>query len=440
MLIMKANIKILCLTLMLTVCVYNIFSIGATSSGAEIESNDLSGRLGDTVTFSIYINSSPNEIKSLGFDIQYNPAVLRYLDYAMEQLANDLDFFGVNLKSVGTVRVGGFGAGQNTIWPGASGKLVSLVFEVIGHDDSQIRLTHLTDDMKTWSARSGSFTGDHEFNQAEEQTVPTESGEILSPSDNTPSGDGSTPLTSHNTGSDVNSELPNASDSSQSPDYNNQNTLSDQFDQVEEQTDTAESGDTLSPPDNISSGDGSTPLTSHNTGSDVNSRLANVSESFQSHDYNRNNTLSGQKLEAHGGTGRLPGRSQVAAARTMTTERVRGNQSSIRKDAKTIPSGPKSKVSAIRSPSDAGGNKAFPMSSDQGEQTAFRRYKSERFNNEKSGILSQQQEMTETMSLFKAAVVFGISSFLAMVLSIVSSGYVLWRIIRKDIQKTIKNI
>jgi len=72
-------------------------------------------------------------------------------------------------------------AGTSPIGPGEAGTLVSVSFEIVGHEDSQVSLSSLKDDIKSWSARSGDFTGDHEVesNESSDDEVASSHGSSL---------------------------------------------------------------------------------------------------------------------------------------------------------------------------------------------------------------------------------------------------------------------
>ena len=155
----KRNISSHLISLCIVVLV--TLSAGVKPTAAGLTLNDQSGDKGSMATFTVSADSVPNEVAALGFDVQYDPGVLRYRGYSAGSLASSFDFFNANNASPGTVRVGGFVAGPNKINQGSSGTVVSLTFEVVGYDDCQVRLAQLKDGIKGWSARPGYFTGDH---------------------------------------------------------------------------------------------------------------------------------------------------------------------------------------------------------------------------------------------------------------------------------------
>jgi len=164
------------------------FSVASEGRAADMECDDQSGRVGATVTFTLWVDSAPNDVSSLGLEVRYNPHILRYNGYFDGSLVSSFDFFGANDLSPGIVKVGGFASGEGQqIREGESGSVVSLEFEVVGHDDCLIRSAQLKDDIRTWSTRSGFFTGDHEYEEEMEPDVnPAEPGSVQEPATTSP--------------------------------------------------------------------------------------------------------------------------------------------------------------------------------------------------------------------------------------------------------------
>ncbi|UCG11921.1 MAG: hypothetical protein JSU72_15590 [Deltaproteobacteria bacterium] len=145
--------------------------ITTQARAAALNLNDQWGDKGSTVTFEVSVDTAPNEVEAFGFEVRYDSSVLRYQGYTTGWLTLEFDFVDANNASPGAVRVGGFEAGGEKIEQGDSGTLVSLTFEVVGHDDCQIRLSRLRDNIKTWSTRHGNFTGDHAFEEESDNPV-----------------------------------------------------------------------------------------------------------------------------------------------------------------------------------------------------------------------------------------------------------------------------
>jgi len=154
------------------------FCVALNTRAADMECDNQAGWFGSMVTFTLWVNSAPNEVGSFGLEIHHSPNVLRYEGYSEGSLVIGFQFFSANVSSPGTVKVGGFAAGNGPqIREGASGSVVSLDFEVVGHDDCLIRIGRLKDDIETWSTRPGYFTGDHEYEEEIEPDLdPAEPG------------------------------------------------------------------------------------------------------------------------------------------------------------------------------------------------------------------------------------------------------------------------
>ncbi len=98
----------------------------------------------------ISLESSPNRVRSLGFDVIYDPGMLRYKNYKKGELIKKFDMFDVRKKQDGFLRVGGFEAREDLIPEGKSGELISISFEVIKKGKLDVDLIRLKDDIKSW--------------------------------------------------------------------------------------------------------------------------------------------------------------------------------------------------------------------------------------------------------------------------------------------------
>jgi hypothetical protein len=130
-----------------------------TSGANTLKLGTLKGKKGETVTYTLSVDSAPNEVNALGFEVQYDATVLRYKGFKPGSLTQKYTQFGANNTDFGTVRIGGFEVGDNKIPKGASGDLVQLEFEVIEEKGSQLKVVNTLDDIKTWSSEEGSFSG-----------------------------------------------------------------------------------------------------------------------------------------------------------------------------------------------------------------------------------------------------------------------------------------
>lgn len=152
----------------------------AIPSGLRLD--DQRGSLGDRVQYTVWMEESPTVVLSFGFDLKYNPRVLRYLgSFYSGDLVGGFDVFDVSNPITGTLRAGGFMA-EGGIPAGASGDVVTFEFEVIGRYDSSLSFSDLKDDFTWIRAESGefTFTGPREESSTSNATL----GEINNQSSN----------------------------------------------------------------------------------------------------------------------------------------------------------------------------------------------------------------------------------------------------------------
>jgi hypothetical protein len=135
---------------------------------ATVEDEDDSGALdipsaagqsGKTVTIPVRMQSAPNLVSSLGFEVLYDPAILTFTggDYA-GTLLQDWTFKDASSPSAGLVRVGGFTVGT-AIPAGTDGDLVYLTFEVTCEEctSTKLALDELKDHLSGWPTSGGCF-------------------------------------------------------------------------------------------------------------------------------------------------------------------------------------------------------------------------------------------------------------------------------------------
>jgi|GEM_PF-5291866 len=160
---------------------------GVHARAAVIILNSQGGAKGDSVTYHVFVDTAPNDASALGFEVRYDPKILRFRDYSSGPLVSGFDFFAANNSSPGTVKVGGFSAGDGRIFREDSGSMISLTFDVIGHDDCRVWFAQLKDDIETWSTQSGRFIGDHAVEQefADDLESPTADSSIRNPENDT---------------------------------------------------------------------------------------------------------------------------------------------------------------------------------------------------------------------------------------------------------------
>ncbi len=141
-----------CMVLIIILGIYMIIPYNAIAS---LYLNNQSGEKGSTVTFDVLLDSAPNKIASLGFDVKYDPNILYFKGYSEGSISSSFDFFNVNKTTTGNLRIGGFVTVPNEIAVGKSGHVLSLTFEVRETHESEVRITGLKDDIKTWNVNPG---------------------------------------------------------------------------------------------------------------------------------------------------------------------------------------------------------------------------------------------------------------------------------------------
>ena len=119
-----------------------------------------SGGPGGTVSIPVRIQSAPNDVASLGFEVAFPDWILTYTGFTKGPLVEGFDFFDVNVPEPGILRIGGFEAGADIIPSGASGDVVYLNFTVIDCEQGSsysLYLQELKDGIKSWSVSLGCF-------------------------------------------------------------------------------------------------------------------------------------------------------------------------------------------------------------------------------------------------------------------------------------------
>lgn len=139
-----------------------------TTAGPSCEEDDtgaldivgVSGGSGATVSIPVRIQTAPNEVDSLGFEVTFDPGLLTYTGFSRGPLVQNFDFFDVANPETGLLRAGGFEAGPDTIKTGDSGNMVYLHFNVgecVAGSSSELNLQGLKDDLGGWPTSSGCF-------------------------------------------------------------------------------------------------------------------------------------------------------------------------------------------------------------------------------------------------------------------------------------------
>ncbi|MEW5800942.1 MAG: cohesin domain-containing protein [bacterium] len=117
------------------------------------------GTIGQEVQVPVNIQSAPDKIFSLGFEVTYDSSVLEYLDYTGGDLTASFTVFDIYPAGTGRLRVGGLTIGDG-IAQGASGCVAVLNFRVIGGVDNgcyAVKLENLRDDVTSFSSSQGCF-------------------------------------------------------------------------------------------------------------------------------------------------------------------------------------------------------------------------------------------------------------------------------------------
>jgi len=120
------------------------------------------GGPGGIVTIPVRIQSAPNDVGSLGFEVTFNPCVMEFTGFDRGALVNDFDFFNcvVPAGENNIVRCGGFKS-TGGIAAGSNGDVVYLNFNVIDCVQGEkypLGLQELKDDIAAWTTSLGCFT------------------------------------------------------------------------------------------------------------------------------------------------------------------------------------------------------------------------------------------------------------------------------------------
>ncbi|MEW5802616.1 MAG: cohesin domain-containing protein [bacterium] len=131
------------------------------SGNLDIEEHE--GRIGDEIVIPVRIQSAPDNVATLGFEVTYDANVLEYIDFYFEEnnLATSLQFFDVNkIGDSARLIIGGY-TDEAGIIKDESGILVNLRFRVIGGEKGccyPLQLENLKDNIARFTKTDGSFT------------------------------------------------------------------------------------------------------------------------------------------------------------------------------------------------------------------------------------------------------------------------------------------
>jgi hypothetical protein len=143
----------------LTIAIIAILLMQSYAGAATLDVGSQKGEKGDTVTFNINLDNAAEELDSLGFDVQYDFALLKYDSYQRGSLTENFRQLSALNIALGEVRIGGFDTGENVIASGAGGDIARITFEVVGQGgDCNIKITNLKDGLKSYAAQGGQFT------------------------------------------------------------------------------------------------------------------------------------------------------------------------------------------------------------------------------------------------------------------------------------------
>ncbi len=136
-------------TLLLHISVFILFS-AASAHAASLEiDNPALPAPGNTVTYTVSINSAPEDIMSLGFDLVFDSAILSYQSFQKGGLTADFGFFNINATPEGDLRIGGFEYSKY-IKAGATGTIATVTFQATGSGDPGMRFAAVKDDIQCW--------------------------------------------------------------------------------------------------------------------------------------------------------------------------------------------------------------------------------------------------------------------------------------------------
>ncbi|MGA1795736.1 MAG: Ig-like domain-containing protein [bacterium] len=124
---------------------------------------DAYGMIGYEILIPVKVQNAPNSVESFSFEITYNPSILEYTGFFPGKGMANFDFFDViEPEGAGTLRIGGFELGDDSIQSGSHKNIIFLEFFVIGCEGFDIGtgfdLRNLEDDFEGWTISGGCFT------------------------------------------------------------------------------------------------------------------------------------------------------------------------------------------------------------------------------------------------------------------------------------------
>ncbi|MCL6582932.1 MAG: HYR domain-containing protein [bacterium] len=128
----------------------------------SINNQSCTGAANEEVTFTISVNSAPNQVDAFGFEVSYDESVLEFKSIGPEggtrgSLTQDFNLFGVNRIKTNTLKVAGLKAMGVGFAQGSSGSIVNLVFVVKSCELTTVSIvpTSLDGDVAGWSLAAG---------------------------------------------------------------------------------------------------------------------------------------------------------------------------------------------------------------------------------------------------------------------------------------------
>jgi len=120
------------------------------SPGSHIKITKLLADNGQKITFVLFVDKAPNQVRAFGLDVDYNSKVLKYSNYKKGELVEKFDMFDASKLREGRLRVGGFEARNDLIMQGKSGELIRLNFQRNGKGDMSMQIIGLKDYISAW--------------------------------------------------------------------------------------------------------------------------------------------------------------------------------------------------------------------------------------------------------------------------------------------------
>jgi hypothetical protein len=120
-------------------------------SKSNIEIDTVFNKKDKNTAVILSIKNAPNTVRSLGFDVVYDPSALTYSNYTKGSIAESFNMFDANKIKDGLLRVGGFVIADDVISAGDSGELIILNFKAVKKGKFKIEIKNLQDDISSWT-------------------------------------------------------------------------------------------------------------------------------------------------------------------------------------------------------------------------------------------------------------------------------------------------